>query len=116
MSKLTNAQVLEIRTRYAAGGVKQADLAAEYGIGKATINYILQGKSYINAGGPLITKKETKKYGTLHAGKVEEIRRRYVEEKVSAESLGNEYDVSGDTILRAVRGETWKGAGGPISK
>jgi hypothetical protein len=45
-AKLTASQVREIRTRYAAGGVFQRILAAEYGVDRALISYIVTGKSW----------------------------------------------------------------------
>jgi hypothetical protein len=39
--RLTADQVLAIRARYAAGGVGTKKLAAEYGVGRATIRHIL---------------------------------------------------------------------------
>lgn len=42
MAKLTEAQVLEIRTRYAAGGIYQFDLAKEYGVSLITLNRIIR--------------------------------------------------------------------------
>jgi len=41
---LTEEQVREIRARYAAGGVLQKELAAEYGVNFRTINYIIHRK------------------------------------------------------------------------
>jgi hypothetical protein len=43
-AKLTDDQVIEIRRRYAAGGIRQVDLCAEYNIGKPTMSQILSGK------------------------------------------------------------------------
>lgn len=43
---LTAAQVAEIRARYAAGGVLQRDLAAEYGVALPTIGHVLSGKNW----------------------------------------------------------------------
>lgn len=39
--KLTEHDVRAIRRRYAAGGVLQKDLAAEYGVGKVTIHHVI---------------------------------------------------------------------------
>jgi hypothetical protein len=44
-TKLTDAQVTEIRAKHAAGGVFHHDLAAEYGVSRPLITYILNGKS-----------------------------------------------------------------------
>lgn len=41
-AKLTEAQVKEIRRRYAAGGVSQITLAAEYGVNQTLIGFIVR--------------------------------------------------------------------------
>lgn len=43
-AKLTDAQVEEIRSRYAAGGIMQKTLAEEYGISRGHISQILSGQ------------------------------------------------------------------------
>jgi transposase-like protein len=45
-SRLTVEQVAEIRARYAAGGISQTKLAAEYGCGQGTVSNIVLGKRY----------------------------------------------------------------------
>lgn len=45
-AKLTAAQVHEIRQRYAAGGVPQHLLAAEYGVGQMTISRLIRGETW----------------------------------------------------------------------
>lgn len=45
-SKLTDDAVREIRRRYAAGGVRQSDLAAEFGVSKSLISYVVSGKGW----------------------------------------------------------------------
>lgn len=42
--KLTDAQVEEIRRRYAAGGIKQRDLASEFGVSQQLVGLIAQGR------------------------------------------------------------------------
>jgi hypothetical protein len=44
--KLSDDQVAEIEARWAAGGIRQGELAAEYGISRPGINNILSGKRY----------------------------------------------------------------------
>lgn len=44
LRKLTPEQVIEMRTRYAAGGVTQYQLADEYGIHQKTVHSIIHGK------------------------------------------------------------------------
>lgn len=43
-SRLTEAQVVEMRQRYAAGGVTHRQLAAEYGVNHGSIARILSGE------------------------------------------------------------------------
>jgi DNA-binding XRE family transcriptional regulator len=44
--KLTEAQVAEVRTLYAAGGVKQAELAARFGVSGKSISAIITGRTW----------------------------------------------------------------------
>lgn len=45
-SKLTLAQVAEIRTRYAAGGISQQALGDEFGVSQFAVSQIVRGKRY----------------------------------------------------------------------
>ncbi len=45
-ARLTEAQVEEIRGRYAAGGVSQFVLADEYSVAQTTISAIVRGKNW----------------------------------------------------------------------
>lgn len=45
-AKLTDAQVVEIRKRYAAGGIRQRELASEYDVAKDTIWYLINRKTW----------------------------------------------------------------------
>ena len=40
-AKLTEQQVIEIRTRYANGGITHTQIAKEYGVSRQTISYII---------------------------------------------------------------------------
>lgn len=40
-SKLSAVQVVEIRQRYALGGIRQKDLAKEFGVGRSTVSEIV---------------------------------------------------------------------------
>src|SRR5688500_4687256 len=44
--KLTESQAVEIRERYAAGGVRQVDLATEFGVSQPQISSIIRGVSW----------------------------------------------------------------------
>lgn len=50
--KLTDAQVVEIRERRAAGA-RQIDLAAQYGVSDGQISMIVRGKRWASVGGPI---------------------------------------------------------------
>lgn len=43
--KLTDAQVQEVKERYASGGVTQQQLAKDYGVSQYTISRVVNGKS-----------------------------------------------------------------------
>jgi hypothetical protein len=43
---LSRAEVMDIRSRYESGTIRQVDLAHEYGVHQATISKIVLGKSY----------------------------------------------------------------------
>jgi len=44
MTKLTDAQVEEVRERYLAGGVTQQELAGEYGVARSYISRVMHGR------------------------------------------------------------------------
>lgn len=50
-AKLVDAQVAEIRRRYAAGGIRQDDLAREMGVSQAQISRIVRGAQWRKGGG-----------------------------------------------------------------
>lgn len=49
VAKLDEAKVAEIRSRYAIGGVFQRELAAEYGVSRRAIGYVLSGEWWKDA-------------------------------------------------------------------
>lgn len=51
-AKLTEADVVDIRERVAAGE-KQSSLADEYDIDRGTVSRIVNGKRWLHAGGPI---------------------------------------------------------------
>ncbi|WP_327335179.1 hypothetical protein [Streptomyces anulatus] len=51
--EFTDAQVVEIRERYAAGGVTDLELSLMYGRSRKAISSLLSGASYRAAGGPI---------------------------------------------------------------
>lgn len=51
--EFTDAQVVEIREKYAAGGITDLELSLQYGRSRKAISSLLSGASYRNAGGPI---------------------------------------------------------------
>jgi hypothetical protein len=43
-AKLTEGQVIDMRARYAVGGITHEQLAAEYGVSRALVSFILTRK------------------------------------------------------------------------
>jgi hypothetical protein len=56
-SRLTEAAVQQIRERFAAGGISQKSLAAEFGITRSVISAVVRGIRWRHAGGPVIDGK-----------------------------------------------------------
>ena len=52
-TEFTDAQVVEIRERYAAGGITDLELSLQYDRSRKAISALLSGASYRNAGGPI---------------------------------------------------------------
>jgi hypothetical protein len=51
---LTEAGVVAIRVRYAAGSITQESLAAELGVLQSTVGRIIRGETWRHAGGPIV--------------------------------------------------------------
>ena len=60
-ARLTYKQAEEIRRRYAEGGISQAKLAEEYGVGKHTVSEIIKNKTYKNPVHTDFVSEETRK-------------------------------------------------------
>lgn len=45
--RLTNVEAQQMRSRYAAGGVTQQTLAAEYGVSRGNVSKIVNGVTYV---------------------------------------------------------------------
>ncbi len=50
-AKLTDAKVLEIRRKYAAGGITQVELSTEFGIAQSKISAIVRQGLWTHLGG-----------------------------------------------------------------
>jgi hypothetical protein len=52
-TEFTDVQVVEIREKYAAGGITDLELSLQYGRSRKAISSLLSGASYQHAGGPI---------------------------------------------------------------
>lgn len=68
-SKLTDADVLKIRHRYANGGISQSSLAREYGINQGTVSSIVLGATWAHIGGPVAVKKSRQEASALRGAR-----------------------------------------------
>lgn len=56
--KFTDAEVVKIREEYAAGGIKDIELALKYRVERKTITCLLSGDNYRDVGGPIREKRK----------------------------------------------------------
>lgn len=109
MAKLTEEQVKEIRRRYNGEEITQEALAKEYGVCDKNISYIVNNGSWNALDGYTgVTKSVDLRHQKLTKEQVEEIRKRYITEKISTNKLGCEYGVHGTTIWRIIKNITKK--------
>jgi len=105
--KLSSDEVAEIRSRYALGGVRQIDLANEYGIARETARLMIRGETRKNADGP-ITRRGRTHGRKLTLDQVAEIRDRVAQKATTLSALASEFEMSTSTLSNIVRGKTYK--------
>ena len=110
-AKLTAADVVAIRARYAAGGVTLRRLAAEYGVQPANIGHVIAGRAWTHL--PLVecytsTAGERNGAAKLDNAKVAEIRQLYESGGWTQAALASRFGAAHQTISRVCRGELWK--------
>lgn len=72
---LSDADVLNMRERYAQGGITDMELAMQYGVPRNVVSSALSGRNYKNAGGPIRAamsgrgKEASREWGSGHAPK-----------------------------------------------
>lgn len=107
-SKLTAAQVVEIRNRYAADThLSCAALARDYKVNPQTIWMILRRKMWTHVGGaeaPLHPRRVSK----LNEAQVEDIIRTYAQGDVSQPTLARQYGVRSQSVYAILRGQTYR--------
>lgn len=111
-AKFAADEIVEIRKRYAAGGVTCLELALANNVDETTISGIVRGDTYTLVGGPLSDPKslcrgETHPGAYLTVDKVRQIRfMRSCGTTVSA--ISEAVSASWDAVYDVVRGKTWK--------
>lgn len=118
---LSEAQVTEIREKYATGEYSQAQLAAAYGVVPSNISVIVRGLTFGHlptVGDPeavararhqaqVRRPRPARRLG-LQPAQVGELRARYAAGGVSMAALAREYGLDASTVGRIIRGETWR--------
>lgn len=108
VAKLTEQAISDIRTRYAAGGISQRQLAQDYGVSVGAISHAVRGSCWAHVDGPTNPFADR-----MTAAKVEEIRRRHIEGGETCGALAKEFEMSVTGICGIVCGQTWGHVGGP---
>jgi len=103
-SKLTEAEVVTIRERHAAGETRRA-LALEYGLAVSSVGRIVTGQKWPHAPGPIVAKGTR---GRLSKADATEIRRLYREEKLFQWEIAERFDTSQGNVSSIIRGKTHK--------
>ncbi len=112
-AKLTEQQVLEIRTKYAEHQPPLRELAAEYGVVLQIIHAIVHNKIWTHVSGPIassdkLTLGESNNMAKLTKEQVLAIRAEYAAGNTDRFALGEKYNVSHMAIWRVVKRLTWK--------
>lgn len=106
---LSDAQVRELREKYAAGA-RQVQLAAEYGVRQNTVSSLVTGRSRQEAGGPIMPGKARK----VTSEEVVAIR-----DAVAAGTPRGEvaarYGISHQMVSNIASGRAFSDVGGPLS-
>jgi len=106
-SRLSNDEVAEIRSRYARGGIRQIDLAREFGIARETARRMIRGETRKDVAGP-ITKRGRTHRRKLTLDQVADIRDRVTKKATTLSELATEFEMSTSTLSNIVQGKTYK--------
>jgi uncharacterized protein (DUF433 family) len=112
MSKLTKAQVLEIRRRLEAGETQTA-VAKDYPVSRQHISAIASGKHWAHQGNIEVLKRRQPAIGEDHGrsrlteAQVLDIRQRVLAGE-SRQAIATDYGLSREHVWRIARGKIWK--------
>lgn len=111
-SKLTEAQVVEIRI-LRANGERPFIIAKRFGLSPDYVTILAEGRSWKHVGGPRTEPRPTST-PVLTRACVIEARRSIADGTATLRALGRKYGVSAKTVSDAVYGETWKHVPGAL--
>lgn len=116
-AKLTEAQVIDIRTRAVSGSISKAALAREFGVSSGLITMITKAQLWGHLPTPApsqevvenswLPRGEHHWNAKLTEDKVRAIRRQYAEEKTTHAKLAKEYGVSRVLIGLVISRKIW---------
>lgn len=118
-ASLDETLVRFIRRRYYSEGQSQKRIARELGCTAGTVQSVIEGKTwgwlpnedgteFVHRSRMNTPRGESVNLAKLTAEQVRAIRLRYATERIGAERLGSEYDVSKHCVLEIVHRRTWK--------
>jgi hypothetical protein len=105
LAKLSDDNVVEIRTRYASGLFTMREIASTFGVTNGLVFLIVSGRQRRNAGGPVTIGNRAKKITREIA---EEIRSRYIPRKFGGTRLAREYGIDQATVYEILSRQIWK--------
>lgn len=110
---LTDQQVIEIRQRFAAGGMTLTALAGEYGISKQRASQVVRGKTYAHLPGAISVGHVARQ--KLTPAQVAEARRLYrANPMITHRELADRYGVAVSTLHGAMTGRTFSDVPGIV--
>lgn len=103
-AELTWPQVREIRAKYAAGGHRHEDLAAEYGVVKATITYLLANQTWVD---PDYVPSGGKPRVKMTVERAEEIRSKFAGHKGTRTAFAQQEGISAPLLSDILNGKKY---------
>lgn len=110
-TRLTDAQVSELRRRYVSGAVTQVQLAREFGVTRKTVGRITGGRTRRHSRlEPIRLGNVGSRCGSakLTIDQVRAIRSRYATGGITHQTLADRYGVSREAVSRIIQGHNWK--------
>lgn len=101
----TNEQVAQMREKFAAGE-SLTHLAIDYGVTITCVGFILDGKTYKDAGGPIRVKAGTRSYNKLKPEHVRRMRAEYAE-GATIEEMEARWRLTRKVVRGVVLGHTY---------